>query len=73
MDYAVVKSYAMVAAGALVPAAKIIEENEIWAGIPAKFMRTLTEEEKNYIIISKNRYVQLGNEHANLLYTNHIE
>lgn len=66
MDYATVKSYSMVAAGALVSPKKIVEENELWAGVPAKFMRILTEAEKNYISISKNRYVNLGQEHKNL-------
>jgi carbonic anhydrase/acetyltransferase-like protein (isoleucine patch superfamily) len=66
MDYAAIKSYSMVAAGALVSPKKIVEENELWAGVPAKFMRILTEAEKNYISISKDRYVNLGQEHKNL-------
>jgi carbonic anhydrase/acetyltransferase-like protein (isoleucine patch superfamily) len=63
MDYAIVKSYSMVAAGALVTNNKIIKENELWAGIPAKLMRVLKKEEINYITISKKRYVNLAKEY----------
>ncbi len=65
MDYTVVKSYSMVAAGALVTNNKTIKENELWAGIPAKLMRVLKKEEINYITISKKRYVNLAKEYIN--------
>jgi carbonic anhydrase/acetyltransferase-like protein (isoleucine patch superfamily) len=41
MDRAQIKSYSMVAAGALVTNSKIVEINELWAGVPAKFLRQL--------------------------------
>ncbi|WP_236870325.1 gamma carbonic anhydrase family protein [Candidatus Bandiella numerosa] len=63
MDYAQVKSYSMVAAGALVTNSKIVEINELWAGVPAKFLRQLKEEETEYINISKERYVALAKEY----------
>jgi len=63
MDYAQIKSYSMVAAGALVTNSKIVETNELWAGIPAKFLRQLKKEEIEYINISKDRYVNLAKEY----------
>ena len=63
MDYAQIKSYSMVAAGALVTNSKIVETKELWAGIPAKFLRQLKKEEIEYINISKDRYVNLAKEY----------
>ena len=63
MDYAQIKSYSMVAAGALVTNNKIVEENELWAGVPAKFLRKLKKEEVGYINISKDRYVNLAKDY----------
>jgi phenylacetic acid degradation protein len=45
MDRAVVGENALVAAGALVPAGKEIPANKLAAGVPARVIRTLTEEE----------------------------
>ena len=63
MDYAKTKSYSMVAAGALVTNNKIVKENELWAGVPAKFIRNLKKEEIDYITISKDRYCNLAKEY----------
>ncbi|WHA05261.1 gamma carbonic anhydrase family protein [Candidatus Bandiella numerosa] len=63
MDYAQIKSYSMVAAGALVTNSKIVEINELWAGVPAKFLRQLKKDEIEYINISKDRYVNLAKEY----------
>ena len=63
MDRAQIKSYSMVAAGALVTNSKIVEINELWAGVPAKFLRQLKKEEIEYINISKDRYVNLAKEY----------
>lgn len=60
MDYAIINSYSMVAAGALVTNNKVIEENKLWAGVPAKLIRNLKKEEIEYITISKERYVKLA-------------
>jgi phenylacetic acid degradation protein len=45
LDRAVVGENSLVAAGALVPAGKEIPANKLVAGVPAKVIRTLTEEE----------------------------
>jgi carbonic anhydrase/acetyltransferase-like protein (isoleucine patch superfamily) len=63
MDYAQIKSYSMIAAGALVTNSKIVEINELWAGVPAKFLRQLKKDEIEYINISKDRYVNLAKEY----------
>lgn len=63
MDYAQIKSYYMVAAGALVTNNKIVEENELWTGVPAKFLRMLKKEEVDYINVSKDRYINLAKEY----------
>ena len=63
MDYAQVKSYSMVAAGALVTNSKIVEINELWAGIPAKFLRKLKQEEIEYINVSRERYINLAKDY----------
>lgn len=63
MDMAVVESGGMVAAGALVPPKKIVRAGEIWAGNPAKYFRDMSQEEKDFIAISAQNYVNLKNEY----------
>ncbi len=60
MDGAVVDSYAMVAAGALVTPGKQVPKGELWAGSPAKKMRDLTSQEFKMIETSAARYVEVG-------------
>ena len=60
MDGAYVESGAMVAAGALVTPGKRVPTGQLWAGSPAKFMRELTPQEKNYIPYSAKHYVDLA-------------
>ena len=64
LDGAVVESYAMLAAGALLTNNKRVPTGEVWAGNPAKFFRKMTTEEKDYITWSAQHYVKLGQEHA---------
>lgn len=63
MDGVVVESEAMVAAGAVVTPGKRIRAGEIWAGSPAKLMRTLGPEEKANFLDTARRYVALSQEH----------
>lgn len=67
MDKAVVESGGMVAAGALVTPGKVIKNGEIWAGNPAKFFREMTQEEKDFIAISAQNYVELSREYINIV------
>ena len=45
LDYAVVGEGAIVAAGALVLSNTVIEPNTLWAGVPAKFIKKIPEEQ----------------------------
>mgnify|MGYP001174728986 FL=1 len=60
MDGAVVNSYSMVAAGALVTPGKNVPRGELWAGSPAKKMRDLTLDEFKMIETSAERYIEVG-------------
>jgi carbonic anhydrase/acetyltransferase-like protein (isoleucine patch superfamily) len=62
-DGAVVETGAMVAAGALVTPGKRVKSGELWGGIPARFMRPLTGEERAYIAELPGRYVELAREY----------
>ncbi|MCH2546467.1 MAG: gamma carbonic anhydrase family protein [Alphaproteobacteria bacterium] len=60
MDKAIIKSEGMLAAGALLTPGKQVRGGELWAGSPAKFFRDLTREETQYIYVSAQHYVDLG-------------
>jgi len=53
--------YSIVAAGALVTPGKVIEPYSLWAGVPAKFVRKLTEEEIAWLEKSAENYVKYKN------------
>ena len=60
MDGAIVESGGMVAAGALVTPGKIVKKGELWAGSPAKFMRTLTADDLAYFPVSAAHYAEVA-------------
>lgn len=60
LDGAVVQTGSMVAAGALVSPHKVVESGWLWAGVPARPVRPLTEEEKAYLGWSSTHYAQLA-------------
>lgn len=64
MDGAVVESGAMVAAGALVSENKVIEAGWLYAGVPAKKLRQLSETEKIFIANAADKYVKFSKELA---------
>lgn len=45
LDECTIETHGMLAAGALLTAGKIVKSGELWAGRPAKLMRSLTPEE----------------------------
>jgi len=47
LDQCTIETHGMLAAGALLTAGKIVKSGELWAGRPAKLMRSLTLEEIN--------------------------
>ena len=63
LDGAVVETGAMVAAGAVVSPGKVVKSGELWAGIPAKPLRKLREEELNYWPESVRTYCLLASNH----------
>lgn len=63
IDYSIVESEAMVAAGSLVSPKKVVKKGELWAGVPAKLFRRLSDDERKYIWTSKDNYVALAAEH----------
>jgi carbonic anhydrase/acetyltransferase-like protein (isoleucine patch superfamily) len=60
MDGVHVESGAMVAAGALVTPGKRIRKGELWAGSPAKLMRSLTDKEMAYFAYSAKHYCDVA-------------
>jgi carbonic anhydrase/acetyltransferase-like protein (isoleucine patch superfamily) len=60
MDGVVIESGAMVAAGALVTPGKRVKRGELWAGSPARLMRTLSDKEMQYFAYSAKHYVELA-------------
>lgn len=63
MDGAVVESKAMVAACALVTPGKRVKSGELWAGVPAKFMRPLANEDLDYMAQVPPNYAKLAKEY----------
>jgi carbonic anhydrase/acetyltransferase-like protein (isoleucine patch superfamily) len=60
MDQATVEGGAMIAAGALVTPNKRVPAGELWSGSPAKKMRDLTQQERDYIPYSAQNYARLA-------------
>lgn len=63
MDDAVVEEEAMVAAGALVTPGKTVPSRQLWAGVPARYVRELSAEEVAFLKFSAERYVKLSREY----------
>lgn len=63
MDGAKVEGGAMVAAGALVPPGRVVRSGEVWAGVPAKCIRAVGEQEKQMIDWTAPHYVSLAKRH----------
>lgn len=60
LDGAVVQSGGMLAAGAVLSPRKIVGAGELWAGNPARLLRTLTDEERASLSLTASRYVALS-------------
>jgi carbonic anhydrase/acetyltransferase-like protein (isoleucine patch superfamily) len=60
LDGAVVRSGSLIAAGALVPPGKVVDGG-LWAGVPARKVRDLTDDEKQMLIDNASNYVELKN------------
>ena len=60
LDGVVIQSRAMVAAGSLVSPGKVVESGWLWAGVPAKPVRKLTDKELEYLAWSATHYANLS-------------
>lgn len=63
LDGAVVGEKAIVAANALVTPGKKVDDMSLWGGVPAKKLRTITEQEADKLLESANRYTALAKEY----------
>ena len=63
LDGAIVEDRVMVGAGALVPPGKRLESGFLYVGSPARPVRTLRDEEIEYLSYSKEGYVRLKDMH----------
>ncbi len=57
MDHAVVREYTIIAAGAVVPEGSTLESGHIYAGVPAKKIKPISEEQKKLLDELPGRYV----------------
>jgi len=62
-----VESGSMIAAGAVVEAGTTVPAGEMWAGNPARRVRELKQEEKDYLDSLPNRYKELAGQHKEVL------
>lgn len=60
LDGAIIEPGAMVAAGALVSPGKRVQSGWLWAGVPAKPVRELTDDEKAYLGWSAVHYREVA-------------
>lgn len=67
LDGACVESFAQIGAGAVVTPGTRIPSGQLALGIPARVMRPLTEEEKQNILATRDRYVAIKDEYARVL------
>lgn len=63
LDACIVENDVMLGAGSLVSPGKTIESGYLWLGRPAKKIRPLTDEEKQFLRYSAVHYVTLKNRH----------
>jgi carbonic anhydrase/acetyltransferase-like protein (isoleucine patch superfamily) len=66
LDGAVIEEQAMVAAGAVVPPGTKVASGSLVAGVPAKVIRELTEDELDSFIPSAERYMRYARRHKGL-------
>ncbi|EGV49978.1 gamma carbonic anhydrase family protein [Candidatus Endoriftia persephone] len=63
LDGAVLEPGAMVGAGSLVPPGKHLEGGYLWVGSPARRVRPLSEQEREFLDYSAQHYVRLAGRH----------
>jgi len=63
LDGAVVGKGSVITAGSLVTAGKQIPAGEVWGGVPAKFIRKVTEEDTKAIASATAKLLELASKH----------
>lgn len=58
LDLCHIPSHTIIAAGALIPERKVLEPGFIYAGVPAKPIKQLSEAQRKNIATTANRYVE---------------
>jgi carbonic anhydrase/acetyltransferase-like protein (isoleucine patch superfamily) len=61
MDGAIVHSQVIIGANSLVPPGRELESGYLWVGSPARKIRPLTEEEKEFFRYSADNYIKVKN------------
>lgn len=64
MDDAVIEPLTMIAAGSLVPPGKRLDGGALWRGSPARFVRWLSDDEREQLAYSARHYVGVKNRHS---------
>lgn len=59
--------FSILAAGSLLPPGKVIPDGMLAMGIPAKVVRPVTDEEKEMILRTQEKYYQLAQEYRKML------
>lgn len=67
MDGAIVEDNVVIAAGALITPQKRLESGYLYAGVPAKQVRNLSDKELAFFSYSADNYVRLKDEHISEL------
>ena len=63
MDMSIIEKHGMVAAGSLLTPKKVVKSGELWGGVPARFIRKMTDQEIAYIATSAENYYILAMEY----------
>ncbi|MBN8511719.1 MAG: gamma carbonic anhydrase family protein [Rickettsiales bacterium] len=63
MDKAIVEEFGFLGAGSLLPPGKVIKKNELWVGMPARFVRLVTGQEKEFMKGNIKNYLELAKEY----------
>ncbi|WDI30426.1 gamma carbonic anhydrase family protein [Hyphococcus flavus] len=67
LDGSIVKTGAMLAAGAFLAPKKIVPAGEMWAGMPARKFRDLKENEDKFALLGSAHYVEEAKAHREAL------
>ncbi|MCX8049438.1 MAG: gamma carbonic anhydrase family protein [Methylohalobius sp.] len=65
MDGAVLENEIILGAGALVPPGKHLEGGYLYVGVPARQVRPLSEQEREFLRYSAEHYIELKNRYLN--------